>query len=206
MNYIKEGKNVINAEIQGVQYLQENLNDSFSQVIKIIKKTKNNQGHVIITGIGKSGIIGKKISSTMASLGIPSFFLHPSEAVHGDLGQIIKNDLILIISNSGNTIELVNLIPSFKKIGVKTILISGNMNSKLSKTCDYVLNIGNFEEADENHLAPTTSTTATLVLGDALAIVLSKSIGFTPEDFARFHPGGSLGQQLNRQAHKKRFM
>lgn len=203
MNYIDEGKKVIAAEIEGLRSLSNNLNESFPQVIELIKKTKGNNGHVIVTGIGKSGIIGEKISSTLSSLGIPSFFLHPAEASHGDLGRIAKNDIVIIISNSGETDEIITICPKITEIGIRTILITGKSESSLSKCCDYVLNIGNLEEADEYHLAPTTSTTATLVLGDALAIVLSKSIEFKHQDFARFHPGGSLGKQLKNNNHIK---
>ena len=196
MNYIEEAKKVIAAEIQGLQFLSNNLDESFSQIIDLIKDTKNNNGHVIVVGIGKSGIVGEKISATLSSLGIPSFFLHPAEASHGDLGRIAKNDIVIIISNSGDTDEIVFICPKIIEIGIKTILITGNTESKLSKCCDYVLNIGDLKEADEQIKAPTTSTTATLVLGDAIAVVLSKSIGFTRDDFIRFHPGGYLGKQL----------
>lgn len=197
MNYIDEGKKVIADEIEGLQSLSNNLNKSFSQIVELIKDTKNKNGHVIVMGIGKSGIIGTKISATLSSLGMPSFFLHPSEAAHGDLGRIAKNDIIIIISNSGDTDEILTIYPKFSELGVKTILITGKSESRLSKCCDYVLNIGELTEADENKLAPTTSSTATLVLGDALAVVFSKSIGFKPRDFLKFHPGGSKGKQLN---------
>lgn len=203
MNYIEEGKKVIATEIQGLQFLSNNLDESFSQIIELIQYTKNNGGHVIITGMGKSGIIGEKISATLSSLGIPSFFLHPAEASHGDLGRIAKNDVVIIISNSGNTDEIVFICPKIIEMGIKTILVTGNSESKLSKCCDYVLNIGNLKEVDEHIKAPMTTTTATLVLGDAIAVVLSKLAGFTRDDFIRFHPGGYLGKHVENNEHMK---
>lgn len=193
MNVIEEAKKVINTEIEGLKYLSENIDDSFCAVVDVIQHL---EGHLIVTGIGKSGIVGRKIASTMASLGIPSFFLHPSEAVHGDLGMVTSRDILLLISNSGKSEELTRLIPSFKDIGVKIIVISGNRDSELAQFCDYFLNIGGCTEAGSHRLAPTTSTTVTMALGDALAVIVSESNGFGPNQFAKHHPAGSLGERL----------
>ena len=195
MNFIKEAKNVIDIEIEGLKNLSNYIDDNFCDVVDIIR---NLEGHLIVTGIGKSGIVGRKISSTMSSLGTPSFFLHPSEAIHGDLGMITNRDIILLISNSGNSEELFCLMPAFKNIGVKTILISGNPESELAKSCDYFLNIGKCTEADNHNLAPTTSTIVSMALGDALSVVISKSNKFGPKQFAKLHPGGYIGKKLTK--------
>jgi arabinose-5-phosphate isomerase len=153
-------------------------------------------GHIIICGMGKSGHVGKKIAATLASTGTPSFFLHPSEAFHGDLGMITSDDVIILISNSGETDEVLQLIPSLKAFRNKVISISGNLDSTLSKNSDASLLLTHTKETCPNNLAPTTSTTLTIALGDALAIALMKAKQFLPNDFARFHPGGSLGRRL----------
>lgn len=153
-------------------------------------------GHVVVTGMGKSGLIGQKISATLASTGTPSFFLHPSEAFHGDLGRITKGDVVLMISNSGETEELLKLIPSLEMFNSSIVSITNSADSTLAKNSDAVILLNMGRESCPNNLAPTTSTTLTCALGDALAISLMKFRRFMPEDFARFHPGGSLGRRL----------
>lgn len=158
-------------------------------------------GHVIICGMGKSGHVGKKISATLASTGTPSFFLHPSEAFHGDLGMITGDDVIILISNSGETDEVLQLIPSLKLFGNKIISITGKSTSTMSKNSDVTLLLADSQESCPNNLAPTTSTTLTIAMGDALAVALMKMRQFQPNDFARFHPGGSLGRRLLTRVH-----
>lgn len=190
---ISIGKDVIDQEIEALKNLREKLDENFAEAIKILLNTK---GKVIVTGIGKSGIIGKKISSTLSSTGTPSVFLHPAEAIHGDLGVVEKEDTILAISNSGETSELLAIIPILKRWGNKIILLTNRENSTLSKESDVVLNLHVEKEACPLNLAPTSSSTNTLSLGDAIAITLLTLKDFKKEDFARFHPGGSLGKKL----------
>lgn len=159
------------------------------------------KGHVIVCGMGKSGHVGKKMSATFASTGTPSFFLHPSEAFHGDLGMITKEDVLVLISNSGETDEVLQLIPSLKVFGNKIISITGNSSSTMSINSDATLLLASTQESCPNNLAPTTSTTLTIALGDALAVALMKMRQFQPNDFARFHPGGSLGRRLLTRVH-----
>ncbi|MDE1231504.1 KpsF/GutQ family sugar-phosphate isomerase [Vibrio aestuarianus] len=166
------------------------------QYQKAINYIINCQGHTIICGMGKSGHVGKKISATLASTGTPSFFLHPSEAFHGDLGMITREDVIILISNSGETDEVLQLIPSLKLFGNKIISITGKHDSTMSNNSDATLLLANIDESCPNNLAPTTSTTLTIAVGDALAVALMKMRKFKPNDFARFHPGGSLGRRL----------
>ncbi|WP_421284422.1 KpsF/GutQ family sugar-phosphate isomerase [Aeromonas veronii] len=154
------------------------------------------KGHVIICGMGKSGHVGRKISATLASTGTPSFFVHPAEAFHGDLGMITPDDVVVLISNSGETDEVLKLIPSLKNFGNRIIAITGGMKSTLAKNADAVLEIKIQGESCPNNLAPTTSTTLTMAIGDALASALMNKRNFMPNDFARFHPGGSLGRRL----------
>lgn len=154
------------------------------------------RGHVIISGMGKSGHIGRKIAATLASTGTPSFFVHPAEAFHGDLGMITPDDVVVLISNSGETDEVLQLIPSLKSFNSRIIAITGGDQSTLAKNADATLDIMMSEEACPNNLAPTTSTTLTLAIGDALAVALMHKRQFQPNDFARFHPGGSLGRRL----------
>lgn len=171
-------------------------NIDLEQYQKAINYIINCKGHVIICGMGKSGHVGKKISATLASTGTPSFFLHPSEAFHGDLGMITKDDVIILISNSGETDEVLQLIPSLKSFGNKIISITGRLQSTMSNNSDATLLLAQIGESCPNNLAPTTSTTLTIALGDALAVALMKMRQFMPNDFARFHPGGSLGRRL----------
>jgi arabinose-5-phosphate isomerase len=186
-------KRVFNIEIESLQFVADAIDDEFSKVVEVILNTN---GKVIVIGIGKSGIIGKKIAATLASTGTPSFFLHPGEAFHGDLGMVGANDMVILISYSGETDEVLKLIP-FLTWNKNTIIgITGNPNSTVAKNSHYHLNINIKSEACPLALAPTSSTTAALVMGDALAVALMESRQFQQEDFARFHPGGSLGRKL----------
>jgi arabinose-5-phosphate isomerase len=174
--------------------------DSFSvEVLEAVKIIQNTPGHVIVTGVGKSGHIGEKIAASLASTGTPAFFMHATEAVHGDLGMVTKNDCVILISNSGETAEVLNILPTLNNIGVKKISITRNHNSTLAKNCDVSLAYNYHEEADHLHLAPTTSSIITLAIGDALAVTLSKLKNFTADDFYLYHPGGSLGKMLERK-------
>jgi arabinose-5-phosphate isomerase len=186
-------KRVFNVEIESLQHVAQNIDDSFSDVIETILQGK---GKLIVTGIGKSGLIGKKISATFSSTGTSSFFLHPGEAFHGDLGMIGADDIVLLISYSGETDELLKIIPYLKWNGNELIAMTGDPNSTIAKNCGHHLNIAIKSEACPLKLAPTSSTTAALVMGDAVAVALMEVRGFKPADFARFHPGGSLGRKL----------
>jgi arabinose-5-phosphate isomerase len=186
-------KRVFDIEIESLRYVADAIDDEFTKVVEAILKAS---GKVIVIGIGKSGIIGKKIAATFASTGTPSFFLHPGEAFHGDLGMVGRDDIVILISYSGETDEVLKLIP-FLSWNKNTIIgISGNPNSTVAKNSHYHLNINIKQEACPLSLAPTSSTTATLVMGDALAVALMECRQFQQEDFARFHPGGSLGRKL----------
>ena len=193
MNAIFLGRNVIQAEIEALGAMQNKMNGSFDDAVATILGAK---GRVIVLGMGKSGIIGKKIAATMASTGTPAYCVHPGEAFHGDLGMIKPEDVVLMISNSGETEELIRLLPFLMEQGNAVIAMTGQLNSTLARHAPSVLDVGVEMEACSNNLAPTSSTTAALVMGDALAVALSSIRGFKPEDFARFHPGGSLGRRL----------
>ena len=193
MNIQTIAKEVFTIESEAIAELSNKLTDDFD---KSVNALLNSKGKLIISGMGKSGIIGKKIAATMASTGTPSFFLHPGEAYHGDLGMIEKEDIVLLISNSGETDEVLKLIPFLKEQENITIAMSGNIDSTLAKNSTYHLNIKVEKEACPLQLAPTSSTTATLVMGDALALTLMKLRDFKESDFAQFHPGGSLGRRL----------
>ncbi|MBM7652576.1 KpsF/GutQ family sugar-phosphate isomerase [Neobacillus cucumis] len=184
---------VLEKEAQGILNLKNVIDESINDALNMILECK---GRVVITGIGKSGIIARKINATMASTGTPSLFLHPSEGLHGDLGMVTKDDVVLAISNSGESEEVLHLIPSIKRIGAKIIAIAKNPDSTLARKSDVFLCIGDVQEACPLGLAPTTSTTVTLALGDALAVALLEARDFTAEDFAVFHPAGSLGRKL----------
>ncbi len=186
-------KKVISAEAQAVESLKDRIDDDFIKAVEIIH---NSTGRVVVTGMGKSGLVGRKIAATLASTGTPSFFLHPAEASHGDLGMVTENDVVVAISNSGETEEVIRLIPYLKYFNVKLIAITGNKNSTLAKQADAVLDISVKEEACPFGFIPTSSTTATLAMGDALAVALIMRNGFKKEDFAVFHPGGSLGRRM----------
>jgi len=192
---IAEAKRVLEVEAAAILGLIDHLDDTFIQVVELINATK---GRVVTMGLGKSGIICKKIGATLASTGTPSFFLHPAEALHGDLGMIVRGDVVLAISNSGETEELVRLLPSIKRIGADIVAITGNPQSSLARGADHHLNAAISKEACPLGLAPTASTTATLALGDALAMALLLRKGFREEDFAFLHPGGKLGKRFLR--------
>lgn len=193
MSSIKIAKEVLKTQAQALVSTSELLNESFDDAIEIILST---QGRVVISGMGKSGIIGKKIAATLASTGTPSFFVHPGEAYHGDLGMFKPGDVAILISYSGETDEVIRLIPSLKLFKMSIIAMTGDSNSTLAKNSDTVLNIMVDREVCPNNLAPTTSTTVTLAVGDAVAVSLMQRNNFQPQDFARFHPGGSLGRRL----------
>ncbi len=195
MDVLKVAREVIEEEVRGICKLLENLTENFSRAIELLLRC---EGKVVVTGVGKSGHVGRKIASTLASVGTPSFFLHPSEALHGDLGMIEKKDVVLAISNSGESSEVLALLPYIKMLKVPLISITNNPKSTLAKHSDVHLYLGIEREACPLNLAPTTSSTATLVLGDAIAITLMKLKGFTQEDFALRHPAGALGRKLKK--------
>lgn len=196
MDYIEVGKNVFIIEAQSVAQLGDRLDNSFSEAVQQILASK---GRVIVCGMGKSGIVGKKMAATLASTGTPSFFMHPGEAYHGDLGMVTPDDVFVAISNSGETDEVVKLIPFLRSNGNYLIALTGNPPSTLARAAHIHLDVGVQQEACPLQLAPTSSTTATLAMGDALAVTLMKARDFKPENFARFHPGGSLGRRLLRR-------
>ena len=193
MNYALSAKRTFKIQLEQLQLVSDKIHSSFDLAVETINLSK---GRLIVSGMGKSGHIGKKIFATLVSTGTPSFFLHPAEAFHGDLGVILPGDIFLGISNSGETDELLKLIPFLKDNGNPIIAMTGNPNSTLASSADFHLDIGVSQEACPLQLAPTSSTTATLVMGDALAIALMEAREFKPENFARFHPGGSLGRKL----------
>lgn len=192
-NYIQSALRVFNIEADAVAALADNIDANFSVAVERIL---DSQGRVIICGMGKSGIIGKKVAATLASTGTPSFFMHPGEAYHGDLGMVSSEDVFVAISNSGETEEVLKLLPFLKDNGNCLIAITGNPYSSLALAADCHLNVFVEKEACPLQLAPTSSTTATLAMGDALAVTLMEARSFKPEHFARFHPGGSLGRRL----------
>lgn len=193
LNYIEIAENVFNIEAKAIKDLGDNLTEDFEKAVNLVLKSK---GRLVISGMGKSGHIGVKISATLASTGTPSFFMHPAEAIHGDLGMLTKDDVVLAISNSGESEEVVRIIPLVKRMGIPLIAMAGKENSTLAKESNYFLNISIEEEACPLQLAPMSSTTATLAMGDAFAAALMEARSFQPEDFAMFHPGGSLGRKL----------
>ena len=191
---IEKGKEVIRIEAESVANLIERVGKDFADAVEIIYKSK---GRVVLTGMGKSGLIARKIVATLNSTGTAAIYLHPTDALHGDLGMVRKEDVVIIISKSGTTDELTRLFPMFKRLGVKIIAMSGKSDSDLAVESDIFLNISVKEEACPLDLAPTSSTTATLAMGDALAVALLEKRNFTVEDFAFLHPGGSLGKRLS---------
>ncbi len=192
------GKKVLETEGKAILKLMETLGEEFERAVELLYKTK---GRVVITGIGKSGLIGQKISATLTSTGTPSVFMHAADAVHGDIGTIMKEDSIIAISYSGETSEIVNLLEFLKRLGNPLIAITGNPESPLGKHADVVLNVKIEKEACPIGLVPTTSTTVTLALGDALAVSLMVKKGFTKEDFAYYHPGGKIGKKILKIKH-----
>jgi len=186
-------RRVLAIEVDALYRLSESLDQGFLEAVEWILSCK---GRLVVTGIGKSGIVGHKISSTLASTGTPSFFLHPSEALHGDLGMVKSTDIVLAISNSGESDEFLRLIPYFKRLGVRVVAVTGSAETPLARVADLHLTVAVDHEACPLGLAPMASTTAQMALGDALASVLIERRGFQPEDFARLHPGGKLGKRL----------
>lgn len=193
MNPIKRAKEVLDVEAKAILDLKPRIGKSFKDALNIISKTK---GRVVVSGMGKTGIIARKFSATLASTGTPSLFMHTGEAVHGDLGRVVADDVVIIISNSGSSDELRHLLPLLKKIGSKIIALTSNKNSVLARHSDIVLDISVKKEACPLGLAPTASTTATLAMTDALAVCLLEMKSFKSKDFAFFHPGGALGRRL----------
>ena len=190
----QKAREVIRIESKAVKDLENRIDKQFEEAVEAIY---NSRGRVVLTGMGKSGLIGRKIVATLNSTGTAAFFMHPTDALHGDLGMVRKEDILILISKSGNTDELMNLVVMLKRLGVTMIGMVGNRESQIAKECDYVLDIRVEEEACPHDLAPTASTTAALVMGDALAVALLELRGFTVEDFALLHPGGSLGKRLS---------
>ncbi|MGH7831242.1 MAG: KpsF/GutQ family sugar-phosphate isomerase [Candidatus Binatia bacterium] len=190
---LKRARAVLDIEARGILSLVQRLDESFVEAVDLLY---NCRGKVIVTGLGKSGLICRKIAATLSSTGTPSLFLHAGDGVHGDLGMIMKDDVVLAISNSGETEEILTLVPIIKRFGVKLIAMTGNHKSTLSRAADVVLDAGVKDEACPLGLSPTASTTAALALGDALAVVLLERKGFKEEDFALRHPGGILGRKL----------
>ncbi|MDD5618086.1 MAG: KpsF/GutQ family sugar-phosphate isomerase [Candidatus Omnitrophica bacterium] len=191
--HIKEAKKVLKIESEAIKDLAKRLDKNFDRAIQILNRSK---GRVVLTGMGKAGLIAQKISATMSSTGTPSLFLHSAEAIHGDLGRVTKDDVVIALSNSGETEELRKLLPLIKKIGVKLISLTGNKKSTLAKYSDVVFDVSVKKEACPLGLAPTSSTTAMLAMGDALCVCLLKEKKFKEEDFAFYHPGGALGKRL----------
>lgn len=189
----EHGKRVLRIEADAVVALIDRVDEQFERAVEMILSCT---GRVVVTGMGKSGLIGKKISATLASTGTPALFLHPAEGIHGDLGMVTRGDIVIALSNSGETEEISRMLPSLKRLDIKIISLTGNPDSTLAKNSDIVINVGVKEEACPLGLAPTASTTATLAMGDALAVVLLEKRGFKEEDFACFHPGGALGKRL----------
>jgi len=190
---VEEARNVLQIEAQGILSLMERVGPNFEKAIDMIMEAK---GRVILTGMGKSGLVARKISATLSSTGTPSFFLHPAEASHGDLGMVTSNDIVLAISNGGHTPEVNSILPLLKEMGASIISFTGGLNSPMAKASDVVIDVGVEKEACPMGLAPTASTTATLAMGDALAVVLINRRRFGRDDFKKFHPGGSLGERL----------
>lgn len=191
---IENGKRVIGIEASSIAGMQEQVGEEFAEAVKAIF---NSNGRVVLTGLGKSGLIARKIVATLNSTGTAAIYLHPTDAMHGDLGMVRKEDVIILLSKSGNTEELLHLITMLRRIGVLLIGMLGNTNSKLAKEVDIILNVEVREEACPFDLAPTASSTAALVMGDALSVALLQERGFTEDDFAMLHPGGSLGKRLS---------
>lgn len=191
---VSTAKRVLKIEAEGLLQLSRKAGRTFTAAVQLILKSK---GRVVVTGMGKSGLIGQKIAATLSSTGTPSLFLNPAEALHGDAGKATKGDVALALSNSGETDELKTLLPLLKRIGCKVILFTGNLHSSMARLCDVMVDVGVKKEACPLRLAPTTSTTAALAMGDALAVALMEAQGFTEKDFALFHPAGELGRRLH---------
>ena len=191
---LRHAREVIQIEAEAVQGLLDRLDENFVKAVEMLLACR---GRVVVTGIGKSGLVGRKIVATLTSTGTPAIFLHPVEGLHGDLGMVTAQDVLMAISNSGETAEIINLLPSVKKIGAKIIGLTGGRTSTLARDSQIVIDVGVEREACPLGLAPTSSTTATLVIGDALAVALMRQRKFGEKDYALLHPGGSLGERLN---------
>lgn len=192
---LKVARRVLEAEAEAVRELAERLDERFLRALDLLEACR---GRVVVTGIGKSGLVGKKIAATLASTGTPALFLHPAEGVHGDLGMVVRGDVVLAVSHSGETDELLVLVPALKRLGVPLIVLTGNPRSTLAQHGDVVVDVSVRDEACPLNLTPTTSTTAALAMGDALAVALLDRRGIQPDDFALVHPGGVLGRRLLR--------
>ena len=190
---VDSAKTLLSTYQAAIARLEDGLSDSLTSAIELILA---HDGHLVVCGMGKSGLVGRKIAATLSSTGTPALFLHPAEAIHGDLGMVRQNDVVMLISNSGETEEVVKLLPALKRLNVKIISLIGRRDSSLGKAADVILDASVDKEACPLNLAPTTSSMAALVIGDALAVVLMEQRAFQPEDFAARHPGGSLGQKL----------
>ena len=190
---IEQAREVLKIEAQGILSLVDRVGPEFEKTVEIILKAK---GRVILTGMGKSGLVARKIAATLNSTGTPSLFLHPAEAIHGDLGMVTRDDIVLAISNSGQTAEINAILPILKNIGARIIAFTGNLDSPMAKACDVLIDVSVEREACPMGLAPTASTTAALAMGDALAVGLINRRHFSQDDFRRFHPGGGLGNRL----------
>jgi arabinose-5-phosphate isomerase len=190
---VEQARRVLRIEADAIERLIERVDENFDRAVELLLDCR---GRVVVTGMGKSGHIGNKIAATLASTGTPALFLHPAEGIHGDLGMVTKGDVVIALSNSGETEEMNRMLPSLKRIGIRIIALTGNRDSTLAKNSDVVIDVGVREEACPLGLAPTASTTATLAMGDAIAVVLLDRRGFKAEDFACYHPGGSLGKRL----------
>lgn len=190
---LEHAQDVLRMEAEAILELVPRIDENFAAAVNLILEC---QGRTVITGMGKSGLIGRKMAATLASTGTPSFYLHPAEGIHGDLGMVTAADVVIALSNSGETGEVLNILPSLRRIGAKIIAMVGNANSTLGKNADVILDVGVSKEACPLGLAPTSSTTAALAYGDALALALLKKHNFTASQFAIFHPGGSLGRKL----------
>jgi arabinose-5-phosphate isomerase len=200
---LRYAREIIQMESRALEAVGARLDDNFCQAVDLVYRCT---GSVIVSGIGKAGLVGQKIAATLASTGSRSHFLHPAEAIHGDLGRIHRDDVLLMLSQSGQTEEVVRLLPSIAQLGAPLVAITGQPRSKLARAANIVIVLGPLQEACSLGLAPSTSTTAMLAVGDALALVASRMRGFSREDFARFHPGGSLGRQLARvEDHMRRL-
>ena len=195
---LESARRVLRIELQAIEGLLERLDASFERAVDVLIAC---QGRVVVTGMGKSGLIGRKVAATLSSTGTPSLFLHPAEALHGDLGMIVRGDALLAITYSGESLEIIQLLETVKRLAVPLLTMTGNARSTIAQASDVVLDVSVKEEACSLNLAPTASTTAALVLGDALAVALLERRGFGPEDFAALHPGGRLGMQLKRVEH-----
>ncbi len=193
MDIIRRAREIIGIERDSLAEISRAIDQDFVKAVGLVLESK---GRVVVTGMGKSGLVGQKISSTLASVGTPSFFLHPAEAIHGDIGMIARDDVVLAISNSGETEEIVRLIPLIKRFGLKLVAFTGKADSTLGRAADAVLHAGVTTEACPWDVVPTSSTTAVMALGDALALILMEKKDFKREDFAALHPGGSLGRGL----------